>query len=232
MPRPEMNTTPAHTEPDGATLRPAMTEDYVRALQQGDAESWRRLLCEQHAVFERALRIAARRTGGDAFAVVRDPQAVDDAKVYFYEAFRRGFREFVGEGQFFGFLYRAVWNFVREAARAARRSAARPPEPQRGEGDGTSDPGEFERRAVDQWRDGKRGLDAGLEARLQQCLLRLPDAYRSVVVMHHFERETQPLQSLAEVLQLTVAAIQKRYQRAMALLRECLSAPKEEHHVA
>lgn len=227
-----MNTTPAHTETEGATLRPAMTAEFVRALQQGDPEAWRRLLSEQHAVFERAVRIAARRTGGDAFAATRDPQVVDDAKVYFYEAFRRGFREFVGEGQFFGFLYRAVWNFVREAARAARRLGARAPEPLNDEDDGSGEVGGFERRAVELWQAGQRGLDVGLEARLQQCLLRLPDAYRAVVVMHHFEQAAQPLQSLAEVLQLTVAAIHKRYQRAMALLRDCLATPKGDHHVA
>lgn len=225
-----MTTTPEDCAPASTKLRSAITAEFARALQRGDAESWRRLLTEQHAVFERAVRIAAWRTGGGAFAVVRDPQAVDDAKVYFYEAFRRGFREFVGEGQFFAFLYRAVWNCVREAARSTRSFGRHAPAAaDDGEHDAEHD-GRIERRAVDLWHADQRGLDAELEMRLQRCLLRLPDAYRSVVVMHHFEHDSQPLQNLAEVLQLTVAAIHKRYQRAMALLRECLSLPKEHHH--
>lgn len=174
-------------------------------------------MTEQHAVFERALHIAVRRLGGVREFDARDPALVDDAKVYFYEAFRRGYRGFQGDGQFFAYLYGTLLNFVREQVRRNRRGSVVSIPDDEGEDGGLAV------RAVQQWQQENRTLDPVLQARLGTCLLRLPDHYRSVVLMHHFEGDEQLLQDLAPVLGATAEAIHKRYQRAIAMLRECLS---------
>jgi DNA-directed RNA polymerase specialized sigma24 family protein len=92
---------------------------------------------------------------------------------------------------------------------------------------------EAEDRSADQamrrWQEDQRSLDPEIESRLGECLLRLPGPYRTVVLMHHFEAGERTLQSLTAVLGATVDAIHKRYQRAIAMLRDCLQTKRELH---
>lgn len=193
----------------------------VAALLRGDDEAWRNFLIDHHAVFERSLRLAIHRAGARLDA--EDPTLLDDAKVYFYEALRRGFRSFQGEGQFFAFLHRTVKNFVFEKRRGraidrAARSAV----------DADAEDGPLDDLAAAAWAGQRRAeLDPALSAKLDECVLRLPGLYRSVVLMRHYEMIDEPLQALAAVFNATVEAIQKRYQRGMALLRECMAGWRE-----
>lgn len=206
------------TPPSGPASRRAAAVDaaLVDALQRGDETAWRTFLIDHHAVFERSLRLAVRRAGARFDA--GEPTLVDDAKVYFYEALRRGFRDFQGEGQFFAFLHRTVQNFVFEKRRGRAIDRART-----GSIDPDADDGPLDDRAASVWRRQRQEeLDPALSERLDDCLLRLPDPYRSVVLLHHFEAAGEPLQTLASLLGATVEAIHKRHQRALAMLRECL----------
>lgn len=196
----------------------AIDDAFARDLRAGDAEAWRTFLIEHHAVFERSLRLAVSRTGGMRLDT-GDPMLVDEAKACFYEAFRRTFHAFDGEGRFFAFLHRTVQNFVHERRRRRAADRGTPIEDDANESDAPA----VAERAVQQWQQSQRGIDAGLQSRLDDCLTRLPGLYRSVVVMHHFEAADAPLQSLAQALGATVDAIHKRYQRAIAMLKACLA---------
>lgn len=210
-----------------APAAPGLTAGFVAALQRGDEERWREFLTAHHAVFERALHVAARRAGAGRALAAGEPTAVDDAKVYFYEAFRKGFRAFDGEGRFWSFLFRTVANFVSEQLRRRRRAARGTAD----DGDDDGDGGAIDRRAVDEWQAQRRDDAPERQQRLGECVQRLPQIYRAVVLLHHFEQPAGALQDLAVLLGATVDAIHKRYQRALAMLRDCLSRQGSEAHV-
>ncbi len=211
-------TTPAD-EPDGS-LAAAVDDALARALAAGDEGAWRRFLDEQHDVFVRAVRTAAWKQGQRVVASAF-PALVDEAKTYFYTAFTRSFRAFQGEGRFFAFLFATIGNFLREQIRASRRTFQSLDERDDedvdgGESDATA------RQAVLQWQAEAAGPDPGLVARMQRCLLRLPEIYRTVVTMHFFQDEARPLRSLAAVLGATVENVHKRFQRGLQQLRACM----------
>lgn len=210
-PRPDDDAAAVETRRIDATL--------VAALRAGDAAAWRTFLLDHHVVFERSLRLAGRRA--QVRLDVSDPSLCDDAKVYFYEAITRSYREFLGEGQFFAFLHRTVQNFVfeRRRGRGLDRRIVAGVDPE------ADDHGPLDERAAQAWRLQRlAAVDPALSARLDECMLRLPAPYRAVVWMHHYEAADEPLQNLATVLGATVEAIHKRYQRALTMLRECLAS--------
>ncbi|HEV2447602.1 MAG TPA: RNA polymerase sigma factor [Candidatus Sulfopaludibacter sp.] len=68
-------------------------------------------------------------------------------------------------------------------------------------------------------RDALRGEVAAAVAR---AIAELPDTQRDVLLLAHYEQ--LPLAEIAEILELEVAAVKSRLQRARATLRETLAA--------
>jgi len=85
----------------------------------------------------------------------------------------------------------------------------------------------LDRMALAQWQEAAGGPSAATLTALQNCLGRLPADHRAVVLLHHFDAVAKPLSALAPTLGITVEAIHKRYQRALAGLRACMTAQKE-----
>lgn len=221
-----MRTPDTTTTTDAAASTGAVTAELIGQLLVGDESSWREFLASQHAVFVRAVRTAAWRSGMRV-AAGSLPQLVDDAKAYFYTAFIRSFRGFESEGRFYSFLFLTVANALREQMRADRRTFRSLDDP---DGDNDDEPGAMTRMAVDRWAADANGPDPGLLTRMNRCLGRLPQMYRAVVVMHFFQDGARPLRSLAEALGATVENVHKRFQRAIKQLRECMDSQPEAAH--
>jgi RNA polymerase sigma factor (sigma-70 family) len=215
--------TPTTADPDetAGAAHAVVTTELVGRLLGGDEAAWREFLIGHHAVFVRAVRTAAWRSGMRV-AAGSLPQFVDEAKTYFYTAFTRTFRAFESEGRFYAFLFVTVANCVREQVRADRRAFHSLDEPRDDEHDG-DEPEAMAQLAVDRWTETGTGPDPGLLARMNRCLGRLPHAYRAVVVMHFFQEGARPLRCLAEALGASVENVHKRFQRALKQLRECMA---------
>jgi RNA polymerase sigma-70 factor (ECF subfamily) len=65
-------------------------------------------------------------------------------------------------------------------------------------------------------------LTAELQRIVPRAILRLPAGQREVLVLAHFEQ--MPLVAIAEVLEIEIAAVKSRLQRARGTLREVLAA--------
>ncbi|MCU0865740.1 MAG: hypothetical protein MUC36_18300 [Planctomycetes bacterium] len=218
-----------------SATRTTIDAPFVTRLLAGEHTAWHTFLAEQHGVFVRAVQTAAWR---QHVRIVRDSLSglVDDAKTHFYGVFRRNFRDFTGEGALFAFVFATVANFLREETRNNRRAFA-PLDDDGGEDGGGASSGDGEsmavaRHAVDQWVAASRGPDPRLLEQLQQCLLRLPQEYRAVVLMHFFQDERRPLRALAAALGATIDAIHKRFQRALQRLRDCMAGAPEPTHAS
>jgi RNA polymerase sigma-70 factor (ECF subfamily) len=65
-------------------------------------------------------------------------------------------------------------------------------------------------------------FQAELESRVAQAVMQLPETQREVLILEHYEQ--MPLAEIAEILEIEVAAVKSRLQRARITLREALAA--------
>jgi RNA polymerase sigma-70 factor (ECF subfamily) len=77
----------------------------------------------------------------------------------------------------------------------------------------------------DRARNPERPEEADRHARLLEIIDALPEAYREVVLMFYYEK--QSYQEMSEVLDLSPAAINARLTKARAMLREKLAGALE-----
>lgn len=172
-----------------------------------DAELARKALAGDRAAFGELVERHARRVVTLAYAMVRDREKARDlAQEAFLEAFQAlsSLREPGRFGAWLaGIARRRCIYAIRRERRAARALAVRASEPR------VEPPGP----------EGAASR-SDEEARLLEALGRLSRRYREVLVLRHFEGKSYA--EIAEMLDLTVATVEKRLTRARNKLREAL----------
>ncbi len=182
----------------------------IRNAQRGDLEAFNRLvLAYQDALYNTALRIL-----GD------EDQAADATQEAFISAFR-SITSFHG-GSFRAWLSRTVTNACYDELRRKKRRPTIPLEPVNDDGEELetphwlADPGLAPEEQMDQ---------VELEHAIQHCLERLPNEFRTVVVL----ADVQGLDytEVATALRKPLGTIKSRLARARLRLRECLQGFRE-----
>jgi RNA polymerase sigma-70 factor (ECF subfamily) len=200
---------PPHTMYGAMVIRPAEAQmeregqaqdeaALIAAVQRGDAGSREALYHRyKRRIFALAVRIAG---AGEAEEVVQEA---------FIRVFR-GLEKFRGEAALSTWIYRLAVNAA--LSHRARRGTA----PLRGAGDPSAD--ELESHPAE---EPERG-DAVLRARLERALIRLPQGYRTVIVLHDVEGMEH--EQVAEILGCHVGTSKSQLHKARAKLREILAA--------
>ena len=166
---------------------------------------------------ERIFRLARRLSGNDA-------DAEDVTQATLIKLLERG-KDFRGESDPFGWIYRITVNEAREVhRRRARRPAvsldALPLE--------VREDGHFARSFRSLPMAPDRGALAGeVEAHVREAIAELPDGYREAVVLVDLEGLSYP--KAAELLSLHLNAFKTRLHRARLHLRNRLESFWEEH---
>lgn len=186
----------------------------VERLLQCHDEAWRWFLTEYDAVFRRALWAASWRVGGSRHRLrsADVPALLEDLKVYFFMAFTRAFKRYEGEGPFRAFLAGAARNFLLERQRV---SANGPP---------CDEDAAMEKASLSQWQADVSGSSVDVRTLLGLCVSCLPLHHRSVILLYHYSDQPLSLSQLAEMMGVSVDAAYKRHQRALAALRQSMSA--------
>jgi RNA polymerase sigma-70 factor (ECF subfamily) len=184
-----------------------MTEADRVSQSLSDEELVRRSLNGDRSAFGVLAERYARQVVAVAYALVRDREKARDlAQESFLTAYEalRGLREIGQFGRWLvGITRRRCIYAIRRERRAARALAVRAEMPSR--------------EAVDPGRETVR-LDE--ESRLLAALARLGRRYREVLVLRHFESRSYA--EIAEMLDLSLATVEKRLTRARNRLRELL----------
>ena len=192
----------------------------VAAVQQGISEAWsdeevvRRVLAGETALFEILMRRYNQRVYRAARAILRDD---DEAEDVMQDAYVRAFQhlgQFAGRAQFSTWLTRIA---IHEAlARVHRQSRLQPLESYDGAG-------EFRMSLASRQPDPERQAGKSETAHLlEEAILALPDAYRSVIMLRDVEELTT--EETASVLQISEQNVKVRLHRARGMLRRELFA--------
>jgi RNA polymerase sigma-70 factor (ECF subfamily) len=147
------------------------------------------------------------------FALAVRIAGTSEAEEVVQEAFIRIFRgleKFRGEAALSTWIYRLAVNAA--LSHRARRGTA----PLRGANDASTD--ELETHPAEEQDRG----DAVLRARLERALIRLPQGYRTVIVLHDVEGMEH--EQVAEILGCHVGTSKSQLHKARAKLREILAA--------
>ncbi len=182
-----------------------------------DEESmWRVKMHDDHQEFARLVkrwdqpirRLCTRMTG--------DPHRGEDLK---QEAFLRVFEKrktYQPTGRFSTYLWRIALNLCYDELRRQerRREFLRDPQPEEGEG------------STDEFAADAPGPDAHAAALeegelVRQALMKLPDIYRAVVVLRHYEN--LKLAKIAEVLEIPEGTVNSRMAEALSRLSRMLT---------
>lgn len=181
-----------------------MDERMITRLKEKDEEAWSVFLKEYHELFVRAVRSSYRSLFSRRVSPAEQDEAVGESKSRFYETFQRCFVEFQGEARFRAFVFRCVRHAVLEWRRR------------------NSDPrvkGCVEAIAV---VPAKSLRNDGRVDALHECILALEGRYRLVVSLYFFSGNRETLQGIASHLGASLSAVQKRYQRALQRLFDCI----------
>jgi RNA polymerase sigma factor (sigma-70 family) len=215
----------ARREPDpGAdefAIGPRLDAALLDRLRAGDQDAWHQFLVAYHDVFARSLRLAAMQIGGSVSGLRdEDPSLlVAEAQTYFYHVFLRRFSRYVGEPAFRAWLFHTVKHFLHDRRRGGFRDRRRA-------GGGGLDEvlDEIDGVSARRWRRAEaEAHDLGAtEASLADCLGRLRPPARATVVLRHMQTPGLTLEEQARAGGESAWTLQKRYQRALAALRQCL----------
>jgi len=177
----------------------------IKDAQQGDLDAFNRLiLAYQDRVYNQAFR------------VLGDSQSADDAAQDAFISAYKNLRSFRG-GSFRAWLLRIVTNACYDELRRRKRRPTTPLEPVDDEGDEIesphwiADPGELPEDNI---------VRSELGDAIQECLDRLPEDFRVVVVLV----DVQGLDYLeaSDVIGKPLGTIKSRLARARNRMRECL----------
>lgn len=177
----------------------------IQDAQQGDLDAFNRLiLAYQDRVYNQAFR------------VLGDSQSADDAAQDAFISAYKNLRSFRG-GSFRAWLLRIVTNACYDELRRRKRRPTTPLEPVDDEGDEIesphwiADPGELPEDNI---------VRSELGDAIQECLDRLPEDFRVVVVLV----DVQGLDYLeaSDVIGKPLGTIKSRLARARNRMRECL----------
>jgi RNA polymerase sigma-70 factor (ECF subfamily) len=168
--------------------------DLIAAARKGREEALLRLFDEHHGAL---FRFAWRMTGSAA-------DAEDIVQECFLSLARPGSSYDAGRGGVRSYLFGAVRN---QALKRMRRQEEALPE-------GAVEP------------DGRSPESAAMRGEVGEAVARaiagLPDGQREVLLLAHYEQ--LPLAEIAAALEIEVAAVKSRLQRARAALKESLAA--------
>jgi RNA polymerase sigma-70 factor (ECF subfamily) len=182
----------------------------IKDAQQGDLEAFNRLiLAYQDRVYNQAFR------------VLGESQSADDASQEAFISAYKNLRSFRG-GSFRAWLLRIVTNACYDELRRRKRRPTTTLEPVDDEGDEIesprwiADPGELPEDNV---------VRSELGHAIQECLDRLPEDFRVVVVLV----DVQGLDYLeaSDVIGKPLGTVKSRLARARNRMRECLQGVRE-----
>lgn len=177
-----------------------MTAELIERCKAGDEEAWRRLVeATQRDVYTLCLRI------------LRDPEDAAEATQDAYLKVWKGLGSFRGDALFTTWLYRVAAN----AALSRQRSRKRRRDRETG--------GEEVLTQVAAAGSVEVEAAARIDVRaLEKCVDRLPDHYRSVVLLRDVYGLT--LDEIAQQLKISETAAKVRLHRARKKLKDMMSA--------
>jgi RNA polymerase sigma-70 factor (ECF subfamily) len=190
-------------------LRPAATtedpdSDLVFRVQAGEIEA-----------FEDLVRRHEQRVYRAMVAILRDPEAAQDAvQDAFLKAFKH-IRDFKGRSRF------ATW--LMTISRNTALQFLRDREEVESLDEGSDDEEGFRPRQVRAWQDNPEELCSKREMRdlVERKLLELPSKYRVVIMLRDIEQ--LPATEVAAGLNLSISAVKARLFRARLMLRDALA---------
>lgn len=200
-------------------LEPRLDQEQVARLRAGEHDAWLRFLVDYHDVFARTLRIAALSLPGSLSGSLReDPsEVVAQAQSYLYQVFLQRFERYESEAAFRAWLFRAIQHFLqgrrRQVNREYKKAAA-------GNLDAVAET--LDTMQSRRWVQAEKHHEDDRDQHLPECLARLSPEARATVVLRHIHTPPISLEDQAEATGESAWAVQKRYQRALAALRECL----------
>ena len=189
-------------------------------VQQGIAEGWSdtevvaRVLAGDTGLFEILMRRYNQRVYRAARAILHDDTEAEDVMQDAYVRAYQHLSQFAGRAQFSTWLTRIA---VHEAlARLHRRQRLQPLETRPGMGD-------FGMTLASRQPDPERQAGGSETARLlEEAILSLPDAYRTVLMLRDVEQLST--EETAAILEITQENVKVRLHRAHAMVRRELFA--------
>jgi len=179
----------------------------INAAQKGDLDAFNRLvLAYQDVVYTQAYR------------VLGEPQAADDASQEAFISAYRGLRSFRG-GSFKAWLLRIVTNACYDELRRKQRRPTTPLEPLNSEDEEIessvwmADPAESPEERITRNELGRA---------IQNCLDRLPLEFRLIVVL--VDVQGMDYQEASDVVRKPVGTVKSRLSRARMRMKDCLQA--------
>lgn len=194
--------------------QPACDAARIAELTRGDERAWTDFLTDYHAVFQRAILRAAFYSHFRVDANLVD-ELVCQLMCSFYDSIRMGTFQYYGEAGLRCYLLRIAEHLVAQRLRQLRRAArlhinSDPESP------------DLATVATNQWLQAQTAAGGPRAEALSECLTGLAHTAREVVYLRHIHDEPFTLAEIATMRQESVAAVEKRYQRALAALRECI----------
>lgn len=156
-----------------------------------------------------------------AFRLTRNPDEAADLVAEAFVRVHRSIQGFQGQSAFTTWLYRILTNcFLDARKRAARRQTTSLDDMMR------TEDGEMERQIASE-EDGPLEIaDRGHRAEtLAEAIDRLPDAYRTIVVMYH--AECLSYEEISGQLRVPIGTVKSRLNRARLALRDLLASKSE-----
>lgn len=173
-------------------------EEWVQQIRQGHAEAYRYLV-ERHKNYVYTL----------IYRMVGHRETAEDlSQEVFFKAYRN-LAQYRGDAKFTTWLYRVTTNLVTDYLRARKRRPVEiwadkvkswftSPDPNRGP---------EEQAILNEQRDA-----------LHEALWRLPEKYRIVLSLYHFQQFSY--QEISDILQLPVKTVETRLYRGKSMLKQ------------
>ncbi|MBW3622549.1 MAG: sigma-70 family RNA polymerase sigma factor [Armatimonadetes bacterium] len=187
---------------DGADSRAALERDALARCRAGDRDAYRVLV----SLHERAITSAVSR-------ILLNPQEVEDlVQEAFIQAYCK-LSSFRGESGFGTWLYRIAVNLSLRRLQQLRRRGWTPLD--------AMDSLEVPDLRPDSPQPEREAMREDERRALQQALLQLSDAHRTVVSLHYFEDKSCP--EIAEIMGCSVGTVWSRLHYALKKLKGHLS---------
>jgi RNA polymerase sigma-70 factor (ECF subfamily) len=175
----------------------------------------------ERAALDELIRKHQARAYQYAFRLTRNPDEAADLVAEAFVRVHRSIQGFQGQSAFTTWLYRILTNcFLDARKRAARRQTTSLDDVMR------TDDGEMERQIASDEEGPLDHVERGYRAEtLAAAIERLPEAYRTIVVMYHCENLSY--EEISEALAVPIGTVKSRLNRARLALRDLLAGKVE-----
>jgi RNA polymerase sigma-70 factor (ECF subfamily) len=194
---------------------------FVNAMVDRDRMLVDRAAQGERAALDELIRKHQARAYQYAFRLTRNPDEASDLVAEAFVRVHRSIQGFQGQSAFTTWLYRILTNcFLDARKRAARRQTTSLDDVMR------TDDGEMERQIASDEEGPLDVVERGYRAEtLAAAIDRLPDAYRTIVVMYHCENLSY--EEISESLAVPIGTVKSRLNRARLALRDLLAGKVE-----